>query len=329
MRNSLKLKSFLILIIAAAVTVSCNLDDGDTIPIPDSTLVDLIRADADLTSLAAALERADLVTTLQGNGPFTIFAPDNAAFTNFLGAAGFGGVNDVPVETLRQLLLNHVVTGTLDSAFLINLQRNYLQTFADGPTSDIKLSLYFDAVNEVTFNGISTVTTADKRASNGIYHIVDVVIELPTVDTFIGIDENFKSFDTSLDLISPVSDLPNMLEESTGPFTVFIPVEEAFENLLDSNSDWEFLSDIDEELLNSVINHHVINSNVRSTAISAGQTATTLEGDNITFMTVDGNLEITDGSGNEGTIIGFTDIQASNGVIHLISNNVLLPDTSN
>ena len=152
---------------------------------------------------------------------------------------------------------------------------------------------------------------------------------MPTVDTFIGIDQNFKSFDTSLDLISPVSDLPNMLEESTGPFTVFIPVEEAFENLLDSNSDWEFLSDIDEELLNSVINHHVINSNVRSTAISAGQTATTLEGDNITFMTVDGNLEITDGSGNEGTIIGFTDIQASNGVIHLISNNVLLPDTSN
>ena len=55
----------------------------------------------------------------------------------------------------------------------------------------------------------------------------------------------------------------------------------------------------------------------------------TIEGDNITFVSLDGNLEITDGSGNEGAIIGITDIQAINGVIHVLSNNVLLPDTQN
>ena len=330
MRNSLRVKNFLILMVTALVVLSCNLDDGiDTIPIPDSNLVDLISADANLSSLNAALERADLVTTLQGNGPFTILAPDNSAFNSFLGAAGFASVNDVPVEILRQLLLNHVVAGSLDSAPLINLQRNYLETLADGPTDGTKLALYFDAVNGITFNGISTVTTADKPASNGIYHIVDGVIGLPTVATFIGVDLNFESFDTSLDLIAPVSDLPTSLEESTGPFTIFIPIEHAFDNLLASNDDWDFLSDIDEDLLNSVINHHVLNGNIRSTDITGGQTATTLEGDDITFVTLDGNLEITDGSGNEGAIIGVTDIQASNGVIHAVANNVLIPDTMN
>ena len=330
MRHSLKLKSFLLVMVTALVTVSCNIDDGaETIPIPESTLADLISADTNLSSLFAALERADLVTTLQGNGPFTIFAPDNTAFSNFLGAAGFGSVNDVPVETLRQLLLNHVVTGSIEASLLINLQRNYLETLADGPTSDTKVALYFDAVNGISFNGISTVTSGDKPGSNGIYHIVDGVIALPTLATFIGVDENFISFDTSLDLISPVSDLPDMLEESTGPFTLFIPIEHAFDNLLASNSDWDFLSDIDENFLNSVMNHHVLNGNLRSTSINGGQTATTLEGDDITFVNLDGNLEITDGLGNEGAIIGFTDIQASNGVIHGIPNNVLLPDTTN
>ena len=330
MRNFLRLKCFLIIVLTVLVSVSCNIDDGvDTIPIPDSTLVELIGADANLSTLVAALERADLVTTLQGNGPFTIFAPDNTAFTNFLGDAGFGSVDDVPVATLRQILLNHVVSGALDSAPLLNLQRNYLETLADGPTSDTKVALYFDAVNGITFNGISTITTADKPGSNGIYHIVDGVIALPTLATFIGVDQNFKSFDTALDLISPVSDLPNMLEEDAGPFTIFIPIEHAFDNLLASNSDWNFLSDINENLLNSIINHHVLNGNLRSPGISGGQTATTLEGDDITFVTLDGNLEITDGSGNEGAIIGITDIQALNGVIHGIPNKVLLPDTSN
>lgn len=331
MKNSRISKSFVILLVTAFFAVSCNLDDGpETIPVPDSTLVDLISADTNLSSLVAALERANLVTTLQGSGPFTILAPDNTAFSNFLGSAGFGSVDDVPVEILRRLLLNHVVAGSLDSAPLINLQRNYLETLADGPSSDTKLALYFEADNaDITFNGISTVTTADKPASNGIYHVVDAVIGLPTLDTFIGIDENFKSFDTSLDLIAPVTDLPTSLKEGDGPWTIFVPVEQAFQELLDSNDDWDFLSDIDENLLSDVIAHHVLDGNIRSTQISGGQTAVTLEGDEITFSSVDGSLGITDGSGNEGAIIEVTDIQTSNGVIHVIADNVLIPNTTN
>ncbi|TMM55945.1 fasciclin domain-containing protein [Maribacter algarum] len=330
MKKFLGVKSFLILIIVGLVITSCNIDDGtDTIPIPETDIVEIAAANADLSSLVAALQRADLDNTLKGAGPFTVLAPTNTAFSSFLSANGFANLEAVPAEVLEQILLNHVVTGRVDSAPLINLQRNYLQTLADGPNGS-KLSLYFDAVNGVEFNGLSSVIETDVVAENGIIHIVDQVIAPPTIDTFISSDENFEVFATALDAAAVASDLPENLKEGAGgPYTVFVPSEQAFDNLLATNGDWDFVSDIEENLLAAVLEHHVLNGNIRSTDIVAGNMVATLEGDQITISSRDGNLEITDGSGNEGTPIEIVDIQAANGVIHVISNNVLLPDTTN
>lgn len=329
MKKFLPVKSVLFLMLAGLLAVSCNLDDGtETIPIPETDIVE-VATDNDLSSLVAALERADLTNTLKGTGPFTVLAPTNSAFSSFLSANGFSNLEAVPTETLTQILLNHVISGSVDSAPLINLQRNYLQTLADGPSGS-KLSLYFDAVNGVEFNGIATVTETDVVAQNGIIHIVDQVIALPTLDTFISSDDNFEVFSTALDAAAVVSDLPDDFKDPiSGPYTAFIPVEAAFDELLATNDDWNFVSDIEENLLAAVLEHHVLNGNVRATDIVAGEMVTTLEGDQITIESIDGELEITDGSANEGALIGVTDIQAVNGVIHVIANNVLLPDTTN
>lgn len=329
MKKVLIAQRFLAVLLMGLLLVSCNLDDGtSSIPIPETDIVE-IATSSNLSSLVAALQRADLENTLKGAGPFTVFAPTDAAFSSFLTAKGFANVEAVPVELLRQVLLNHVVNSSVDSSILINLQRNYLQTLADGPGGS-KISLYFDAVNGVRFNGSSSVSQTDVAASNGIIHVVDQVIDLPTLDTFISSDNNFEIFGTALDVTAPLSDLPSSIKESSeGPFTVFIPIEHAFDNLLATNDDWGFVSDIEENLLTAVVEHHFLNGNLRSSAIVAGEMKTTLEGDDIAFVALDGNLEITDGSGNEGAIIGVTDIQAINGVIHAIPNNVLLPDTDN
>lgn len=330
MKKVLKTQRLLAFIVMGLIMVSCNLDDGtDTIPIPETDIVEIADANSNLTSLVAALQRADLANTLKGSGPFTVFAPTNDAFSSFLSANGFANLEAVPTNILTQVLLNHVLTGRVDSAPLINLQRNYLQTLADGPGGS-KLSLYFDAVNGITLNGSSSISQVDVVASNGIIHIVDQVIGLPTLDTFINSDDNFEIFGTALDVVAPLSDVPNAIKDnSQGPYTVFIPIEHAFDNLLATNDDWNFVSDIEEGLLTAVVEHHFINGNLRSTSLVAGEMETTLEGDEITFISLDGNLEITDGSGNEGAIIAITDIQAINGVIHAIPNNVLLPDTEN
>lgn len=317
-----------ILILLLSNTLSCNLDDGNTLPIPQTTLADNILADPELSSLAAALERANFLATFQGSTKYTILAPTNSAFGNFLSAKGYASLNDVPLTDLTQLLLNHVILGQVDSTPLVNLQRNYLQTLADGPDAGSKLSLYFDAVNGVIFNGTATVTQADLIAANGIMHKVNAVIELPTIVTFVVNDINFETLETALDLAAPFSDIPDALEEG-GPYTLFAPTEHAFENLLATNTDWDMISDLDEEFLAEVIAHHVVNGNFRTADISFGSMLTTLEGDEITFQNIDGNLEITDGSGNEGSIVGIQDIQASNGVLHGLINNVLLPDLTN
>lgn len=327
MSNVKKIKSLLLLFFLGSA-LSCNLDDDGTVPVPNETIVDIVAKNAELSTLASALQKANLESVLEGSDLYTLFAPSNTAFSSFLSSKGFASVDAVPTETLRQILLNHVLPGRVEASTFTNLQKNYIQTSAEGPTTGTNLVMYFDATSGLTLNGTINVSQADIVASNGLLHLTDAVIDLPTLKTFISFDDNFADFDTALDLVAPLSDVPNMLSEDEA-LTIFVPIEHAFDNLLDTNPDWNSLSDIDEELLTAVVEHHVLDGNILSTELTADQTLPTLEGDSITLYTLDGNLEITDGSATDGSIIGVTDIQAINGVIHIIPNKVLLPDTTN
>ncbi|WP_282161143.1 fasciclin domain-containing protein [Ulvibacterium marinum] len=332
MKKYLMLFKFLPLFVVLAVVSSCNSDDNDGPSRAGENIVELAVATPDLSILVEALQRANLTDELEASGSFTVLAPTNAAFNTFLGQNNFTSVQDVPVGALTQILLNHVIGTELSSSDLTLLQRNYAATLASGPTEGSNLSLYFDATDGIEFNGISRVVNGggDILASNGTIHLVDAVIDLPTVVTFISEDFNFEELTTAITTATPGSDIAAFLSED-GPFTVFAPVDQAFDELLDSNPDWSSLSDIDESLLTAVLQHHVVSGNNRSSGLSEGLNLTTLEGDDITvslqvnapFIAV-----ITDGSGNDDVNIGFVDIQASNGVIHLI-DQVMLPDTEN
>lgn len=318
-----------VLILSTIALQSCKVDDGDVLPVPDDNIIEVATANAELSTLLSALQRANLMSTLEGSTLYTVLAPTNTAFSNFLGQAGFSSVDEVPVETLRQILLNHLLTNRVDAAVLNNLQKNYLQTLADGPSADSKVSLYFDATDGVIFNGSAKVLTTDVLASNGLIHIIDQVIALPTLETFIATDENFEDLETALDVISPLTDLTGMLSENeAGPFTIFAPVNQAFENLLATNDNWNFISDIDEALLLSVLAHHAVNGNFRSVDLEGSPSLPSLEGDAVLVGQSAGVTQLTDGSGNSDILIVGTDIQASNGVIHLI-DKVMIPDTEN
>lgn len=331
MKKLLKVNRVLLVLIILGANYSCKIDDGPEItPLPKTNIIEVASSNADLSTLVSAWQRADLTVTFQGNGPFTILAPSNAAFSSFLGSAGFSTIDDVPVATLRQILLNHVILGLWNESTLTTLQKNYFVTQAEGPTSESKLSIYFDATDNITFNGLSTVSQADVLASNGLIYVVSAVIDLPTLDTFISTDDTFKDFDTALDIVSPLSSVPNMLsEENSGPFTVFAPTADAFDALLSTDDNWSFISDIDETLLTSIVEHHILNGNILSADLTPDQMLPTIEGDSITPYSINGELEIRDGAGNEGITIAVSDIQALNGVIHIIPNQVLLPDTTN
>jgi transforming growth factor-beta-induced protein len=287
------------------------------------SIVDHVVANSGFSSLVAALGAADgdLVSVLSGAGPFTVLAPDDNAFATFLDGADLG---DVPTDALSQVLLNHVIGGAISSTDLVGLGNGYTNSSATGAGNN-PMSIYFNTDNGVVFNGISEVMTADVVGTNGIIHAVNTVIGLPTVVTFAVADPTFSTLVTALTELTPTTDFVSVLSTADGtdpaPFTVFAPTNAAFADLAAIPG---------ETVLTEVLLHHVVGGlNIQSGDLQVGDnTAPTLQGQNITVVVPgsgDNIANITDGAGSTDSGIIAVDVQASNGVIHVI-NKVLIPE---
>ena len=158
MNHFLRLKHFLLIAVITSLTFSC--DVGDDTPITSENIV-AVAQNANLSSLVSALDSANLTAVLETNGPFTVLAPSNAAFDTFLSANGFSSLDEVPVELLTEVLLNHVLSGSITSSTLTGLGVGYATTLATTPASSTGVSIYFDTSSGVRFNNQSSVTQAD------------------------------------------------------------------------------------------------------------------------------------------------------------------------
>lgn len=311
----------------SSVTSSDIIASNGVIHIVDAVIglpsvVDHALANSAFSNLVASLQAADgdLVNVLSGAGPFTVLAPDNAAFGNFLTDNGFAGLGDVPTDALSQVLLNHVIGGTILSTDLVALGADYANTSASGAGGNA-MSIYFDTSSGVTFNGISSVTSADVIAANGVIHAVDAVIGLPTVVDFALADPNFSTLVAALTRSDLTFDYVTTLQ-SDGPFTVFAPTNTAFGDLLTELGAGS-LADIDEPTLKATLDHHAVaGANVRSGDLMDNMTVGTIGG-NIT-ANVTGGATLTDANNRVSNIIA-VDVQAVNGVIHAIDKVILLP----
>jgi len=321
------LKTIALLAFVTFGFTACS-DDDETGRVQTKTIAQIATDNASLSSLVAALDRAGLVEVLNNPGSFTVFAPTNEAFSTFLGAAGFATVNDVPVPVLRQILLNHVVSGTVQSS---QLSTGYISTLAtfDGVENGNPLNMYVSVNNnQVRLNNVSDVTLPNIVASNGIVHVVNAVIGLPTVVTFATADPTFSTLVAALTELTPATDFATVLS-GTGPFTVFAPTNDAF-TALDTELAPGGISSLTETTLTSVLNYHVASGNVRSSALTPnGDTVvpTLLSGNSftITLPGTNGNIaNVTDGAGRPDIGIIAVDVQAANGVIHVL-NKVILP----
>jgi uncharacterized surface protein with fasciclin (FAS1) repeats len=320
-KGIISFRYLLLLFVVPVFFVACEEEEDDT-PTPvmeDPDVVAYLQADDNYSLLVDAVVKADLVTTLQGDGPFTLFAPDNDAFQAFLDAAGTGSVEATPADVLASVLLNHVITARAESG---SLTTGYVETAATPSfDSEVNLNLYIDLTDGVTLNGTVKVTEADIDVTNGVIHKVDNVIGLPTVVTFAVADPTFATLTAALTRDGLTTDFVDVLS-GDGPFTVFAPTNEAFGDLLVA-LDVETLDDVDAATLEAALLAHVTTAgNVRSTALSNGQEIETLQGAKLTV-----NLDTTPPTleGPNNTVeITVTDVQAANGVVHVI-NAVILP----
>jgi uncharacterized surface protein with fasciclin (FAS1) repeats len=316
MNKLLLLLQVLLLSSVTLFVTSCG--DDSTIepptPPPANNITDIVTNTERFSSLLAALEITELTSTI-ASGEYTVFAPDNDAFDTYLNGTPLA---DVDVAVLTQLLLNHVVAGTVSSTDLAN---GYVSTLATESTTMNNISMLVNIDNGVTLNNTVSVVAADIAADNGMIHEVGAVIAIPSV-VDLAVQGDFSILVAALTRADLTVDFVGTLS-GTGPFTVFAPTDAAFIALLDSNPAWTTLDDIPVATLEAVLKYHVVaGANVLSSTLTDGQVVTTFEGSDFTINTTSG-ATITDANGNVVNIVA-TDVQGSNGVVHVI-DGVILP----
>ncbi|WGD34055.1 fasciclin domain-containing protein [Olleya sp. YS] len=315
------IKKLSLLFLATFVLWSCSDDDDAPTPTPlPLNIVETAQATPSLSILVEAVVQAGLVDALSANGSRTVLAPTNDAFTAFLAAKGFSSLSEVPNDVLTQILLNHVIDGANILSTDLTGSAGYTNTLASGP-NNTNLSIYWDGNTGVTFNGSSNVAIADISASNGIVHVVDAVIDLPTLATFATTNPALEDLVTALG--SADSQMPSPMLVSTladaesGPLTVFTPTNDAFDALLLEldPSGMTGLGDIDPATVEAVLNIHLVAGNVQSSGLSTGS-VTTLGG---TIDVDTSDFTITDPMNRVINIVtSLVDIQAVNGVAHVV-----------
>ncbi len=307
MKNYAKLIKLTLLVVSSTLMFLCSDDDSSQ---QNNSITDIASGNPNFSILVDALTRANLAETLDQEGSYTVFAPTNEAFMNFLDDNGFESLDDVPVATLTQVLLNHVVSGTNLSS---GLTTGYVKTLATGSASSTNtLSMFINNASGVRLNGVSSVTSADIIADNGVIHVVDAVIGLPTIVTHATANPNFSTLATLLTEQELVGTLNGT---ASSPFTVFAPLNSAFDT-----ATLNLYGGLNSTQKTAVLTYHVVpGANVLSNAIPSGPITTFETG---TF-TISGTV-ITDEQSRATNIVA-TDVQASNGVIHAV-NQVLLPN---
>ena len=309
MKNYAKLIKLTLLIITSTLMFSCSEDDST---IENGSLSEFFSKNPEFTNLYAALEKAELVETLNQGGTFTVFAPTNTAFAEFLSANGFADLEAVPTPLLKEVLLNHVLNARVPSS---DVSTGYVKTLGKGSASATNtLSMFINVSDDgVRINGVANVTAFDINCNNGVVHVVDDVIGLPTVVTHAVANPNFSTLVSLLSQQNLVSTLSS--SDAPAPFTVFAPLDSAFDT-----TTLNLYGTLSSSQRTAVLTYHVVGgANVLSNAIPTGP-ITTLETGTFTIT----GTTIRDEQMRNTNIV-LTDVQASNGVIHAVSQ-VLLPN---
>ena len=256
-------------------------------------------------SLVAALSASNLVSTLQGDGPFTVFAPTDQAFADAgIDLAAF--TTDEDIATLTDILLYHVYSGAVNAA---DVTDGLTVAMVNGDDASFTVS------DGTVMVGDATVTLADVPASNGVIHVIDKVlmppadlVDIAAVAMSTGVHDSLVAALVKADLVSTL--------QGDGPFTVFAPTDQAF---ADAGIDLAaFTTDEDIATLTDILLYHVYSGAVNAADVTDGLTVAMVNGDDASFTVSDGTVMVGDAT------VTTADVAASNGVIHVI-DKVLMP----
>lgn len=307
------LSIFAIALIAIFTLTSCEDDENGIDPMATDDIVAIAIANSNLSTLVTAITTAELTSTLQAAGPYTVFAPTNAAFDKLE-----DGVLEVLLDNpdaLADVLKYHVVSGKVMST---DLSTGNVQTLLEGKTIAVNVDM------GVTLNGSASVITADVEASNGVVHLIDEILlpegfELPKL-SIVSIASETPSLSILVEALTMFPDLVDALS-ADGSYTVFAPTNDAFTALLGVIGQTD-LEDVPEDVIERLLKYHVISgASLMSTDLSDGQMAATiLSADDEVTVEIDGNSVYINNA-----MVTTANVEASNGIVHII-DAVLVPE---
>ena len=293
-----------VLAVAAAAVGGAGTASAET----RASNVDIVQtavAAGQFTTLASLLQKAGLVDTLATGGPFTVFAPTDAAFAK-VPKATLDALAADPAK-LKAVLLYHVVPGRVTAADVVKLTS---AKTAEGRSLGIKV------VNGSVFVDGAQVTTPDVEATNGVIHVIDSVLipkEATAPKTIVQTAVAAGSFKTLASLLKKAGLVGTL--QGKGPFTVFAPTDAAFAKL--PKATLAALAK-NKAKLRSVLLYHVVKGNVSAAKVVTLRSAKTLNGKAVSIRVNGGNVLV------GGARVTTADVKASNGVIHVV-NKVLIP----
>ncbi|MBK8798298.1 MAG: fasciclin domain-containing protein [Anaerolineales bacterium] len=305
-------------------------------------IVDTAVAAGNFNTLVAAVQAAGLVDTLKGEGPFTVFAPTDEAFAKLPPETLAAALAD-PQGLLTQVLLYHVVPGKVMAA---DLSDGMEATTAQDEAVKFTLGDASAMVNN------ANIIATDIETSNGVIHVIDTVILPPSITGAAAAEEAMTEEPVVEEMVTEEPAAEASSAEATmemadivdtavaagsfntlvaavqaaglvdalkgdGPFTVFAPTDEAFAKLPAGAVD-ALLADPSGDLT-QILLYHVVPGKVMAADLSDGLEAATLQGDKVTFKLSDGGAMV-----NDANIVA-TDIETSNGVIHVIDSVIMPP----
>jgi len=275
----------------------------------DNPIPKLAGTQADLSTLVTALKDAGLVDTLSGKGPFTVFAPVNAAFADLPNATLAYLLHDK--AALTKVLEYHVASGSVLSSALKNGEK--IPTLEG---ADVNVTITTKDNKTTVMINTATVTTADVKATNGVVHIINKVLIPPGLSV------------PTIPAVAKAAGLKTLLAavgaaklgatlSGPGPFTVFAPTDDAFKALPKGALD-ALLLPANMGLLVKLLEYHVVSGEVAAGDLKNGEHVKTLEGQDVNITIAGSTVSI------DKAKVTQANVYAGNGIVHVI-NAVMLP----
>lgn len=279
----------------------------------ERTIVDLAVADGRFKTLAAALQAADLVSVLQGEGPFTVFAPTDEAFSKLPEGTVESLLQPGNRDQLQAVLKYHVLPGATTLA-------GALEARSAATVQGEPLTISFND-GRVQVND-APLRNADLKGANGIIHVIDSVLLPPNPEAandIVGVARRAGTFKTLLAAVEAAGLLEALQGE--GPLTVLAPTDEAFAALPEGTVE-NLLKEENRDQLKAILAYHAFAGTISAGDALNAREAESLSGQSVAFGVQEGRLKA-----NDANIIK-TDIKCDNGTIHVIDAVLLPPQES-